>query len=402
MSRFLIGLFTHHVVTKIVSLLLAIVLFVFVQQSISETQRIERLTIRFELTPELDKQWVLLENEVVIKDLSVSGLRESLTREMSALRSKEGFRFKMTIDGKFLGRHPPENGIVIDAALCRQEDIPWPLGQDFELRIENPPTLAIEGRKEIAMRPRLSEEMKERLKLPEGYKFELTGPVVFNEPRAIAFSGPASALPEGADDSILDLFVKIDPLKQALDKVESEQQARDPLFVAGIDWEKSGFKIDQLRYVRVEQPSDVSMKTLAGALSYTCSVETRRVPLVLTIPLQYKTAADSITQRSILADEYTFTGAAGIIAPKPTIDAYRTVAIDLEVTPRWLDHKDELAGYLALLVDLTAGKKGDPLIAAPISLLTIGNAPPGLLGEVRLARGADPSPEEFRFKKTQQ
>ena len=55
MRQFIVGLLTHHFVTKLVSLLLAIVLFVFVQQSISETQRIERLFIQFELDSDLDE-----------------------------------------------------------------------------------------------------------------------------------------------------------------------------------------------------------------------------------------------------------------------------------------------------------------------------------------------------------
>ena len=160
MIQFLIGLFTDHVVTKIVSLLLAVVLFVFVQQSISETERIEQLVITFELSAELDKTWVLLDERVVIKDLTITGLREALARQISALRQGGGFRYKKVIDEEFLRLHQPQNGIKITAALCRTEGIPWQLGKDFELKIESPPTLKIEPRANRTLRPRLSEQTR--------------------------------------------------------------------------------------------------------------------------------------------------------------------------------------------------------------------------------------------------
>ena len=46
MKAFFVGLFTGHLITKVVSLLLAIVLFVFTQQNLSDSQRIDQLTLR--------------------------------------------------------------------------------------------------------------------------------------------------------------------------------------------------------------------------------------------------------------------------------------------------------------------------------------------------------------------
>ena len=52
MMSAILGIFSRHLVTKFVALLLAIVLFVFTQQGISDTQLIKEINIHFELSPE--------------------------------------------------------------------------------------------------------------------------------------------------------------------------------------------------------------------------------------------------------------------------------------------------------------------------------------------------------------
>ncbi|MHC4847420.1 MAG: YbbR-like domain-containing protein [Planctomycetota bacterium] len=401
MRQFIVGLLTHHFVTKLVSLLLAIVLFVFVQQSISETQRIERLTIQFVLEAELDKTKVLLDGNIVLKDVTVRGLRETLTREMAALRSKEGFRIVQRIDAEFLRKYEQEGGIVIDAGFCRAEGIPWQLGKDYELEIKDPPTLKLVERLNRTLRPELTEEMRKRLQLPDGYKFVVSGPPVFLEPRAISVSGPASGLPPANADEILPLYVNVRELRQDLDKVGTESEARAPLVVDSIDWERSGFKPDLLKFVYIEQPI-VSQDALNVALTYVCPVEIRRVSLPkLVITLQILSDSKHLNRKQLVNGEYEYSGANGRVVPKPGMDTknFASVAIDLEVIPEWKDKAEELARYLALVVDFTSTEEVAGRVEAPIALRATRDAPARLLSEVRLARGDTDIPEAFLFQK---
>jgi len=401
MTRFLVGLFTHHLVTKIVSLLLAIVLFVFVQQSISETQRIERIVIALQLSPEQEKTKVLLNEYVVLRDITVSGLRESLTREMSALRA-QGFRIEKTIDDDFLKRHPMEDGIVFNAALCREEGIPWELGTDFELRIEEPPALQIEPREEITLRPTLSEAELKKLDLPADYKFTRTGPLVWGKPSSIAVSGPSSALPEGDRDQPFQLYVKIDLLKNALDQAESLPQAREARSVTGIDWIRSGFKPELHRHIRIEEPSGMTTENVSEAITYTVPLEFQRKPIRLRIPMHLVTSRNGITRARLESGEFDRVGAVGIADPDPPVENLDTVVLPLEVTSDWIGREEELAGYLVLVVDLTQHTGGDAqMIVAPIHLKALTEAPPGLLNEVRLQRSEEPDLPAFRFRASQ-
>ncbi|MHC4940177.1 MAG: hypothetical protein ACYTHK_14610 [Planctomycetota bacterium] len=404
MKDFLIGLFTHHVVTKIVSLLLAVVLFVFVQQSISETRRIERLVVEFELSAELDKTWVLLDKEVVLTDITVRGLRETLAREMSALRSKEGFRIKKIIDEDFISKYKPQNGVVINAALCRAEGIPWELGKDFELRIEDAPTLQLFGRVNRTLRPALSPEMTKLLDLPADFKFVRTGDIEFQEPLTISVSGPTAALPSAAPDAVLDLFVNIEPLEEELAAVESESEARGLRYVVdSIDWKRSGFDTGLLDHVRAESPA-ASTQYLHLELTYTVPVEMRREKLEkLAIPLRFTTDATHIQWDQLVAKEFRYIGATGLSVPKPPVDGkFQQVTIDLEVIPLWKGRKDELEKFLALEIDFTAAIEDSGRIEAPIFLRATRDAPARLLSEVRLAHGDTNEPENFLFQKNKQ
>ncbi|MHC4849525.1 MAG: hypothetical protein ACYTEG_13860 [Planctomycetota bacterium] len=401
MRQFIVGLLTHHFVTKLVSLLLAIVLFVFVQQSISETQRIERLFIQFELDSDLDETKVLLDGNIVLKDVTVRGLRETLTREMAALRSKEGFRIVKRINAEFLRKYEQDGGIVIDVAFCRAEGIPWQLGKDYELEIKDPPTLKVVERLNRTLRPELTEDMRKRLQLPDGYKFVVSGPPVFQEPRAISVSGPASGLPKAKDDEILPLYVNVRELRQDLDKVGTESEARAPLVVDSIDWERSGFKADLLKFVYIEQPI-VSQDALNESLTYVCPVEIRRVSLPkLVIPLRFTSDSRHISREQLVKGEYEYSGANGLVVSKPTMDTkkFANVAIDLEVIPEWRDKTEELARYLALVVDFTDTEEIAGRVEAPIQLRATRDAPARLLNEVRLARGDTDTSESFLFQK---
>ncbi|MHC4450021.1 MAG: hypothetical protein ACYS0E_07755 [Planctomycetota bacterium] len=99
--------------------------------------------------------------------------------------------------------------------------------------------------------------------------------------------------------------------------------------------------------------------------------------------------------------EYEYSGANGLVVSKPTMDTkkFANVAIDLEVIPEWRDKTEELARYLALVVDFTDTEEIAGRVEAPIQLRATRDAPARLLNEVRLARGDTDTSESFLFQK---
>ncbi|MHC4954860.1 MAG: hypothetical protein ACYTGZ_13320 [Planctomycetota bacterium] len=284
MKSLLIGIFTHHVVTKVVSLLLAIVLFVVTQQSISDTQRIEELTIKFELDAESSKLWVLLNDTVVVRNMMVTGLRKDLVDNIGSL-SRDSFVVTKVLSTNFIRDNRVEGEIRVDAKLCAQERIPWELGEDFTVELkESPPALLIQQRIERTFRPTLADAMEERLTLPESSRFRGPAGALLIQPKwvtpdgveitAINISGPANALPGPPEgDALLPLKIRVRALS-ALLSGKSPADARGPLPIASIDWEGSGCRPSSLLHVTA--PENETIQSLAvQTLKFRCERPSR-------------------------------------------------------------------------------------------------------------------------------
>ena len=75
--KWLLGLVTSHLGTKLMALVLAIVLYAFVHQGLSAEREFD-LRLRFVLDPSLDKDYVLMTPRVDVNGLVLQGLREKL------------------------------------------------------------------------------------------------------------------------------------------------------------------------------------------------------------------------------------------------------------------------------------------------------------------------------------
>ena len=124
MSRireFLIGLFTKHLGAKLLALLLAVGLFGFVQSSLTGTQEVARVELRFRLADELRAKYVILTETRTLNGLTMTGLRSKVDILAKALAEKPEVPF--TVDQRFLDDYAnlPENIIPITTEIFRDD-----------------------------------------------------------------------------------------------------------------------------------------------------------------------------------------------------------------------------------------------------------------------------------------
>ena len=389
------GMFTRHLVTKFVSLLLAIVLFVFTQQGISDTQPIDELEVRFELTPEASKTWVLLERRVQLRDIKVRGLRDTLTLQFAGLRGTD-FRKNLVIDEEFLRTYQVDGPILLDPDFCRDEHIPWEMGRDFELIIPKPyKQLNIAPRVNRTFRPALTPEMAAMLDLPSDFKFLGPGgaarpPITWDLGRAIAISGPEDALPpEPTDGGVLPLYVNISALQELLRDKDTLGEARGSLPIESIDWARSD--VSMLRHIRVEAPN-VSREYLFREIFFRVDVEERRDTLRIALPIKFGTDAKSFARPDLTGGKISFLVTEGMSSQLFQHDDGWSLVSDfeLDVAQTWTTRADELKKFLAVTIDFSRAKTLGEQVVVPIRLERLGG-PADIVDMVRITRAADAS-----------
>lgn len=404
MMSAVLGIFTRHVVTKFVALMLAIVLFVFTQQGISDTQLIKQVTIHFELSKAANKTWVLLKEDVVLRDMTVQGLRDTLTREIAGLRGLD-FRKTLVIDEEFLRRHSTGQPIVMDAAFCETEEIPWKLDRDFRLVVHEPTTLQIARRVNRTFRPVMTEETLALLDLPENYKFRGRGGAArptfeWVGATVIAVTGPEDALPpENEDKSTLPLYILIRPLTELLQGADTLAEARDTLPIDGIDWERSGFKSKLINHVVIERPSS-SRIALRNEIWIRCDLEEQRVALSLKLSIQFLTNSESLNHTDLVGKKYSLVGKVGMWGTIFDHDENWELVegFDLKVAQTWSKKSSELEKYLSVRIDFTNAEKRGKTIVVPVELIRI-DGPTDLSDTVRIARNDSNDPPALEFQK---
>ncbi|MFI5401700.1 MAG: hypothetical protein ACHQ1G_02110 [Planctomycetota bacterium] len=78
LRNLVLGVFTRHVRTKVLALLLSVGLFGFVQASLTAVREIPKLRLRFNLAPELRDEYVLLTEEISFGGLTITGERSKV------------------------------------------------------------------------------------------------------------------------------------------------------------------------------------------------------------------------------------------------------------------------------------------------------------------------------------
>jgi hypothetical protein len=117
-----VGLFTRHLTTKLLALLLSIGLFGFVQASLTGTREVTRLNLEVSLAEELRAGYVLLNSKFVVSGLMMRG---ELSKVDSLARLYRNSFLRVPIDQRILNVYGRDrNGgieIPIDSNLFRDE-----------------------------------------------------------------------------------------------------------------------------------------------------------------------------------------------------------------------------------------------------------------------------------------
>ncbi|MHC4338961.1 MAG: hypothetical protein ACYSX0_01930, partial [Planctomycetota bacterium] len=121
LGSFILGLFTRHLGTKAMALLLAFVVYVIVLEQLSGTRELERLTLVFELGEELQDEYVLLDRVLVLENLKLHGPRKTLDPQANLLGQADERLLNLNADE--LQPYMDNKIIIVDEDFFRAMEI---------------------------------------------------------------------------------------------------------------------------------------------------------------------------------------------------------------------------------------------------------------------------------------
>jgi len=395
-GRVFLGLFTHHLGTKFLSLLLSFILLFVVQQSLEERRDLRDLKIKFQLSPDLRQDYVIIKDTFVLTDVRIEGLKTNVSELMGDLtrRSREVL---IEVNQSFLERYPNRSNILVNREFCETHNIP---GEGVRMTQEIPANLVLNVQKLENYKLRVvaapGQEDKTLLSADNPYQGTLDSGrriEIGFEPPTVELRCPPSVL---TGDEHKELRVVIQDLAEWLRNASPEAGTPLSVQVTSIDWEASGFPRDALSFVQVVSPRNVRPAVLAGDLLTRFEVEERWVrkdvdlDLVVRLPLGRTPPAEA-----------EFRGALGVVEfRKDWLDPEahgKALGFEIEV-PRALASDTASLAKLSLELDWATALATTPEDAAsiyvPLRLRVKGGEDPALLKRVRIAPGENSAPGE--------
>jgi len=356
MSDFLLGLFTRHVRTKVLALLLAIGLFSFVQITQSTTRTIPYMVLQFRLDSDLAKTYSLIKGKVELKDVEVQGLRaivDPLVKEWASKPEKE-----LIITRSFLGRHADDSElrIPIDRDFFKDDAL---FGKDVEA------TKLPDGQAAVldvleTRRLRVEVDPALVLKLPPESPYQGTGTddrLQLETVKDVSVTGPKSAFAENAR-----VIYTIDTLVQQIAAFKTQlDQAPVTLGNVRILWSEGGINVEYLD-VRIEGKTPAEFKR---GLVVTCQVVKRKeTKPFATFPIVVRSSREFN-----LADWTPQTSSFGVVVSSRVLEEGSVENLVLRM-PKALAEKKALTDNLVLEVNLTAARKeeGTNRLIVPVFL----------------------------------
>lgn len=115
------SLFTEHLATKFMSLLLAIVLFAIVQQQLEGTKVVDEITLQFGLVEELREDYSIITPTVVLINLRIKGRLQDVDARVEQFESAS--QRDINIDQRFLSRYAGKTEILVDENFLHEHNI---------------------------------------------------------------------------------------------------------------------------------------------------------------------------------------------------------------------------------------------------------------------------------------
>lgn len=291
LRAFLLGLFTNHLGTKLLALLLSLGLFSFVQFSQQETREIPELEMVVTLDVELHGRYVLLTPRLRIHNVEISGPR---SRVNSLARQHLQAPLPVEINERFLRLHrdgldiPVNPDLFEDDALWGKDIKVGELGGDLKIELD-----------ELENRPRVIViiDPNANLVLPKDHRYQGTlendALRLFANIRQVSLLGPKRVF--GQNPRIV---VKLPDLAQVLHHFDTTKEQDDaPVTDFTIDWAAGDINpqyVEHLLFSGRELGSlPVTERAFRSTLDVRCTVLVRKVSKEVSIPIEVRVGEKS-------------------------------------------------------------------------------------------------------------
>jgi hypothetical protein len=375
---FLVGLFTRHLGTKFMALLLAGVLFIFAQQSHMQTGLIDELTLEFELARELEETYVLLTPGITLVELDIRGLRSKVGPLLAQFKRERSIRLTITED--FLALHEDPLRIRIDEDFFHLHEL---LDRDLDIVSEMPAewALRLANMYVAVLTPALAEASKERVRLPEDSDYE--GTLASGQEVELRFLPPSLKL-RGPEDAFAPeaqhLYFTVADVDTWLRNNYIDGSGPPRMEVESTAWVVSGVRPPFLQHVQALVGVDwIPADELASRVRTEFEIRPRKVQVELQPDIHLKGNRDDLGA----LDGYVVEGPEGpLFFGQEDIEQGRCTRFAVEV-PASLAGSEDLKLLVVVLDVAHRGKDGDNL-KVPIYLDVRDRDRRDLLAEVRI------------------
>jgi hypothetical protein len=339
LRAFVLGLFTRHLGTKLLALLLSVGLFSFVQFSQTGTREVPELELIVTLDVELRDRYVLLTPRLRLEDLEISGLR----RQVNDLgRRHLQAPLPVEINERFLRLHREGLDIPVNSDFFRDEAL-W--GKDIKvsglprnLKIELD---ELESRKNVIVS--VAAETNRVLPVTHRYQGTLEGDAldISVNKSQVTLHGPKRVFGENPK-----IILKLPDLARVLGGLETtKEQAELEVVDFSVDW--AAGDIDPARNFRT-------------ALNVFCTVVVRKVEKKVSIPIETR-----VGEGDLNIDDWV---SSGRLILKAAVRTRRAEAFGLRM-PKSLADDEEFLGRLVLILNVAgAQKESDAELRVPVYL----------------------------------
>jgi len=285
---FVLGLFTRHLGTKLLALLLSVGLFSFVQFSQMETREVPELDLVVTLDVELQDRFVLLTPRLRVEDLEISGLR---SRVNVLARQHLQAPLPVEINERFLRLHRDGLDIPVNSDFFRDEAL-W--GKDIKVS-------GLSGDRKIELddlvekRVIVTIDSETNRVLPENHRYQgtlegdaLDLSVNINQ---VTVRGPRRAF--GKDPKIV---LELPDLAQVLGGFNTAKEQAEAEVGFKVDWTSGDIDDRYTENLLFSERGQQLMtaRTFQGALKVLCTVVVRKTNKEVSIPIEVRAGKGSV------------------------------------------------------------------------------------------------------------
>jgi hypothetical protein len=288
LRAFVLGLFTRHLGTKLLALLLSVGLFSFVQFSQMETREVPELDLVVTLDVELQDRFVLLTPRLRVEDLEISGLR---SRVNVLARQHLQAPLPVEINERFLRLHRDGLDIPVNSDFFRDEAL-WGkdikvsgLSGDRKIEIDD----LVEKRVIVTIDPETNRVLPENHRYQgtlEGDALDLS--VNINQ---VTVRGPRRAF--GEDPKIV---LELPDLAQVLGGFNTAKEQAQAEVGFKVDWTSGDIDDRYTENLLISERGQQLMtaRTFQGALKVFCTVVVRKTNQEVSIPIEVRAGKGSV------------------------------------------------------------------------------------------------------------